>query len=233
MDRTSRDLAVNTKLLSFLIVLIISLLIVDYRHIGILSLMGLIYLLTQKKYSLVASFGAFYTLLLALLIGIRFYALKIMILPEFYVFLLWNLLPIMLITWDLITTPPGEIAAFLSQIKTPVILILGVLVVFRFFPTMKSEVRRITKSMKNRGLLEIAQIIRHPIYTFEYALVPLLIRSIQISDQLSISAITRGALSTYPRSSYYQNEPRALDFIWLCLWLVTLSVSVLMRVGLI
>ncbi len=230
MSGKSRDLAVNTKLLSFLFVFIISLLIVDYRYSGMLSIIGFIYLLTQKKYSLLASFGIFYTLLFGLLIGIRFYSLKITILPEFYLLLLWNLLPIMILAWDLITTPPGEISAFLSRMKTPLFVILGFLVVFRFFPTMKSEMSRISKSMKNRGLLDIDQIIRHPIYTFEYALVPLLIRSIQISEQLSISAITRGALSANIRSSYYEKKMKALDFVWICIWLVVLSASIFIRI---
>ncbi len=231
MNQRNGDLAVSTKLLSLLLVFIISFLMVDYRYNAVLSVIGFIYLLTQRKYSLVASFGIFYLLLFALLIGIRFYSLKITILPEFYVFLLWNLLPIMVFTWDLITTPPGEISAFLSRIKTPIFVILGVLVVFRFFPTMKSEMNRISKSMKNRGLLDMAQIIRHPIYTFEYALVPLLIRSIQISDQLSVSAITRGALSTTTRSSYYEKKMRSLDFIWICIWLVILGASIIIRIG--
>ncbi len=231
MNRRSADLAVNTKLFSFLLVFIVSLLVVDYRYNGLLSIMGFMYLLIQRKYRLLTSFGIFYLLLFGLLIGIRFYSLRITILPEFYILLLWNLLPIMVFAWDLMTTPPGEISAFLSRMKTPVFIILGVLVVFRFFPTMKAEVRRISKSMKNRGLLDMAQIIRHPIYTVEFALVPLLIRSIQIADQLSISAITRGALSTNIRGSYYEKQMRTLDFIWIFIWLGVLSVSIIIRIG--
>ncbi len=227
-DRKS-DFAVSTKLLSFVAVLISSFFISNYIYSGVLSLVGFLYLLTQKKYKLITSFGIFYVVILILLIGIRFYSLKTIILPEFYVLLFWSLCPIMIVSWDLITTPPGEISAFLSSIKTPIFLILGVLVVFRFFPTMKSEMKRISQSMKNRGILEWAQILRHPVYTFEYALVPLLIRFVQIADQLSTSAITRGALSRNKRESFYQSRMRGSDYLWICIWLLTLVASICMK----
>ena len=62
-----------------------------------------------------------------------------------------------------------------------------------FFPTMKSELRSVWLSMRNRGLTAPAQLVRHPAASFEYVLVPLLLRCLQIADQLSLSAVARGA----------------------------------------
>ena len=81
---------------------------------------------------------------------------------EFYVLMFWNLTPVFLVSWDLITTPPGELAAFLSRIHTPSPVILGLLVMFRFFPTMKSELRSVWLSMRNRGLTTPIQLAGHP-----------------------------------------------------------------------
>ncbi len=229
MNQNKNNLSITTKLYSFFIVFIALFFINDYRYIAFLSLICFLFLISQKKYSLVISFFIFYIILLALILGIRLYSLRVTILPKFYIFLLWNLLPIMVITWDLITTPPGEISAFLSKAKMPIFIILGVLVVFRFFPTMKAEMKRIINSMKNRNLLTFYQIVRHPIFTFEYALVPLLIRSMQIADQLSISAITRGALSSNVRSSYYEKKMKHIDYAWFIGWFVVLSISVIVR----
>ena len=60
---------------------------------------------------------------------------------EFYVLMFWNLSPIFLVSWDLITTPPGMLSAFLSRLRMPTPFILGLLVVFRFFPTMRTELK--------------------------------------------------------------------------------------------
>lgn len=63
------------------------------------------------------------------------------IFSEFYVLMFFSLMPVFVTAWDLISTPPGELSAALSQIHAPTPVILGMLVVFRFFPTMKAELR--------------------------------------------------------------------------------------------
>lgn len=63
----------------------------------------------------------------------------------------WNLSPIFLVSWDLITTPPGMLSAFLSRLRMPTPFILGLLVVFRFFPTMRTELKGVGRSMKTGG----------------------------------------------------------------------------------
>ena len=46
-------------------------------------------------------------LMALLLYGIRFHGLHMPVFSEFYVLMFWNLSPIFLVSWDLITTPPG------------------------------------------------------------------------------------------------------------------------------
>ena len=132
---------------------------------------------------------------------------------EFYVLMFWNLSPIFLVSWDLITTPPGMLSAFLSRLRMPTPFILGLLVVFRFFPTMRTELKGVGRSMKNRGLTAAGQLLAHPVQSMEYVLVPFLLRVLQLADQLSVSAVARGAERPGVRGSYYEKRIGARDHI--------------------
>ena len=128
---------------------------------------ALLYLVLQRNFRLAASYGCFYLLLALLLYGIRFHGLRMPVFSEFYVLMFWNLSPIFLVSWDLITTPPGMLSAFLSRLRMPTPFILGLLVVFRFFPTMRTELKGVGRSMKNRGLTAAGQLLAHPVRSME------------------------------------------------------------------
>ena len=88
---------------------------------------ALLYLVLQRSFRLAASYGCFYLLLALLLYGIRFHGLHMPVFSEFYVLMFWNLSPIFLVSWDLITTPPGMLSAFISRLRMPTPFILGLL----------------------------------------------------------------------------------------------------------
>ena len=167
---------------------------------------ALLYLVLQRNFRLAASYGCFYLLLALLLYGIRFHGLRMPVFSEFYVLMFWNLSPIFLVSWDLITTPPGMLSAFLSRLRMPTPFILGLLVAFRFFPTMRTELKGVGRSMKNRGLTAAGQLVAHPVQSMEYVLVPFLLRVLQLADQLSVSAVARGAERPGVRGSYYEKR---------------------------
>ena len=183
-----------------------------------LSVLGFAYLGAQKNFRFLRSYGAFYLLLAVLLYFIRYHGMHMVIFSEFYVLMFWNLSPIVIVSWDLVMTPPGELSAFLSRIHTPTPIILGLLVVFRFFPTMKAELCGVGRSMRNRGLTAPSSLFRHPAASCEYILVPMLLRCLQIADQLSVSAVARGAECPGRRGSYYGRSVRTADWIWILLW---------------
>ena len=181
---------------------------------------ALLYLVLQRNFRLAASYGCFYLLLALLLYGIRFHGLHMPVFSEFYVLMFWNLFAVFIVGWDLITTPPGELSAFMSRIHMPTAGILGLLVMFRFFPTMKAELKSVWLSMRNRGLAAPAQLLLHPVVSCEYVLVPLLLRCLQIADQLSVSAVARGAEAPGKRGSYYEKDMTIKDWSCLILWSV-------------
>jgi hypothetical protein len=151
---------------------------------------------------------------------IRYQGLHMYVFSEFYVLMFWNLSPIFLSSWDLMTTPPGELSAFMSRIHMPTSVILGILVVFRFFPTVKSELKSVYLSMKNRGLTGIRHIFGHPLITGEYVLIPFLFRVLMIADQLSVSGTARGADTPGIRGSYYEKNMCMTDIAIMILWVV-------------
>ncbi len=124
----------------------------------------------------------------------------------------------------------GMLSAFLSRLRMPTPFILGLLVVFRFFPTMRTELKGVGRSMKNRGLTAAGQLLAHPVQSMEYVLVPFLLRVLQLADQLSVSAVARGAERPGVRGSYYEKRIGARDYIAAAVCaLVTASYLVLER----
>lgn len=85
----------------------------------ILTAAGFLYLAVQKNWRLLGGFALFYGILALLLYLIRYHGLHMVVFSEFYVLMFWNLSPVFLVGWDLITTPPGELAAFLSVFICP------------------------------------------------------------------------------------------------------------------
>ncbi|MFI3202166.1 MAG: energy-coupling factor transporter transmembrane component T [Eubacteriales bacterium] len=172
---------------------------------------ALLYLLVQGELKNVFQYTLFYGILCITFYLVTVYKIRLYLFSEFHVFMFWWLTPIFMVSSDLMLSPSGQISAFLSKIKMPNQVILGVLVVFRFFPTMKVECKGILQSMYNRRLLEWKQMLVHPVNSFEYILVPLLMRTIQLSDQLAVSALVRGIEAPYQRMAYYENKTTVRD----------------------
>ena len=180
-----------------------------------LTLLCFLQFIVQGKLKVLLSYGLFYVVLGILLYGIRYHGFHLAIFSEFYVLMFWNLSPIILISWDLITTSPGELSSFLSRIHTPT--------------PIKSELKTVSLSMKNRGLTALKNVLLHPVTTCEYVLIPFLFRILMIADQLSVSAVARGAESPGYRGSYYRRNIGILDFATAILWAV--STVIYLKIG--
>lgn len=193
----------------------------------ILTFSGFVYLAFQRNFQFLISSAGFYGLLAFLLYLIRFHGFHMALFSEFYVLMFWNIFPVCVVGWDLLTTPPGELAAFFSKIHMPASCILGLLVTFRFFPTMKGELKSVGRSMQNRGLTAPSQLLRHPLISCEYVLVPCMLRCLQIADQLSVSAVARGAEYPGRRGNYYGKQFEIADGACILLWTLTTGLFLL------
>lgn len=108
----------------------------------------------------------------------------------------------------------SDFSTALQNMHFPKGAIITLAVVFRDLPTVSDEFRSIKNTMKLRGIgLNFKNIIVHPIKTGEYAIVPLIIRSMKIADELAASAMTRGLDLETKRTSYREIRLRAKDFM--------------------
>lgn len=102
-----RNLAVPVKLWALACTIIGISLTTDTLLTCVLTVAGFIYLGVQRNWRFLRSMAAFYAALGILLYLIRFHDFHPAVFSEFYVLMFWNLTPVFLVSWDLITTPPG------------------------------------------------------------------------------------------------------------------------------
>ena len=94
----------------------------------------------------------------------------------------------------LISTQMSLLTAALHKMKMPRFIIISMAILFRFIPTFSEEYRAVRTSQKFRGIARfILGALLHPIIFYETLIVPLAIRIMRISDELSAAAILRGA----------------------------------------
>lgn len=127
--------------------------------------------------------------------------------------------------WLTLTTRVGSFISAMQKAKIPNGIIITLSVVFRFLPTVKQENWYIKSTMKLRSIYPSPKrILRHPIITIEYALIPLIMRSMYIGNRLSAAAITRGLDLEKKRTSYEVVKLKVSDYI-LCILIIVVALS--------
>lgn len=136
-----------------------------------------------------------------------------------------NMLPgVMMGNFALTTTDMGEIISSMQKMKLPEQIIIPISVMARFFYTVKIDYGQIKKAMYMDGLVGYKMLL-HPFKMFEYRIVPLLMCIIKTSDEVSISAITRGLEVGGKRSSIYTPKLKLIDYILIFIMLYTFILS--------
>ena len=91
------------------------------------------------------------------------------------------------------TTTVGELTAALRRMHLPESIIIPCAVVVRFFPTVGEDYRHIRAAMALRGIAAgRVALLRHPVQSLEYILMPLLMNSNNVAQDLSAAALTKG-----------------------------------------
>ena len=112
------------------------------------------------------------------------------------------------------TVSVNEILEALNRMKVPRSIGVPFSVLLRFVPTIKIEFRALKENMKIRGVVTNRFFpLLHPIKYIEYTLVPLLMRMIKISDELSASALIRGLDSDEKRVTLTELRFRTTDLM--------------------
>ena len=85
------------------------------------------------------------------------------------------------------TTTVGEMVCGLRKLRIPETIIIPSVTVIRFFPTIAEDYRQIRNAMALRGIS-----FRNPMEALEYILIPLLMNSNNVAQDLSDAAMTKG-----------------------------------------
>ena len=120
--------------------------------------------------------------------------------------------------------PSGKLIAVFQKCALPQNIILILLVIIRFIPTISGEFKTIREAMRVRGFTgSVKRVLFHPLQTMEYAVVPLIFRSIKVGDELAAASIVRGIENPTKKNSYYETKFTKVDaiilFISICLML--------------
>ncbi len=129
------------------------------------------------------------------------------------------------------TTGISEYLNGLKRMHIPAGFALSTSVIFRFIPTIRSENDGIKQALRMRGLSGL-KALRHPLKYFNYRLVPLLLSTFRIADELSMASLCRGLSTGRERTSYEHDNLRFFDWIIIALsgllillWLFAITAS--------
>lgn len=114
------------------------------------------------------------------------------------------------------TTPVGEMVCGFRKLKIPESIIVPSVTVIRFFPTVAEDYRQIRSAMAFRGIASGKfALLCHPAQSLEYILVPLLMNSNNVAQDLSVAAMTKGISLPGTHTSMTEIQMKPLD--WCCM----------------
>ena len=112
------------------------------------------------------------------------------------------------------TTTVGEMVCGLRKLKIPEFIIIPSVTVIRFFPMIAEDYRQIRNAMAFRGIAYgNGALLRHPIQSMEYILMPLLMNSNNVTQDLSVAAMTKGISLKGTHTSMTELKMTFADFL--------------------
>lgn len=119
------------------------------------------------------------------------------------------------------TTTMSDMTASLAKWHLPQPLLIPFSLLLRFFYAIADDGRQIRNAMKIQGLWGW-KMLRHPLESFEYVLVPLLSVSVKTADEVALCAMTRGLIPGEPRTTISQTKLHFLDYVVIAILLLLL-----------
>lgn len=107
------------------------------------------------------------------------------------------------------TSDVGSIISSMDVLKIPSAISIPIAVMFRFFPSFAEERENIKMAMKIRGIET-----KNPFKYLEYVIVPLLIISSNIADDISKAAETKCIANPIKKTRYVRVGVNLIDFIY-------------------
>jgi len=186
-------------------------------------------LISEKHYASAFRFLVLYGVALGLLFGLLSEQseglLSALLLG--YCSIVVQFLPAMITAWYVVrTTKIGEFVSAMQRMHIPDGITVSLAVVMRFFPTIKEEYASIRDAMKMRGVMlgggNAAKMI-------EFRMIPLLFSCVNIGDELSAAAITRGLGGKVKRTSATELVMHVPDWLMIVAFTAAAAIFVVFK----
>ncbi|NCC30414.1 MAG: energy-coupling factor transporter transmembrane protein EcfT [Chloroflexia bacterium] len=186
-----------------------------------------LYLLAQGMVRPALQFTLGFAVLYGLQLLIHTYAPSLSLIFGFMLYYFMRFIPVFMAAAALGAASPGELIAALQKLYLPRTVIIPLAVMLRYMPGIAQEYQAIQQAARLRGVsMSIFGLLRRPRLTLECALVPLLMRSLKIADELAASAATRGIEHPGKRSTLRPVQLRLADGVIAALMLIA-SIGIL------
>ncbi len=196
-----------------------------------ITIIPIVFLIIEKYYATALRFLILY--FLALYLNFTFISAEskgvIMALLVGYCCIIVQFMPAIITAWYVIkTTRIDEFVCVMQKMHIPDGITISIAVVMRFFPTIKEEYKAICDAMKMRGIIfgkgSLVKMI-------EYRIIPLLFSCVNIGDELSAAAITRGLGGRVKRTSVEKLKMSFVDFLLVFLFSIVVILFLVFKYG--
>lgn len=195
----------------------------------VLTLIPIFLMLVEKHYTFAIRFTVFYGVALYLtyyLHSVQATGVWASILHGYASFVA-QFMPAMIMAWYLVhTTKMDEFISAMQKMHVPDKITIPMAVVMRFFPTLREEYASIRDAMKMRGIMLGGG---NPAKMIEYRMVPLLFSCVNIGDELSAAAVTRGLSTMNKRSSIVVPKMRVPDYLFMAFYTAMLILFLVLK----
>lgn len=138
------------------------------------------------------------------------------------------ILPIMGATFAANNNKMSEWIAAMKKMKVPTFIVVPFSVVCRFFPVLIQDFKEIRRAMKFRGIgINSMDLVKHPLLTLEYIIVPILVSVENTSVELSAASLVRGLGSFNSHTSIYEIKFKLQDYLLILLLILFFAIEVI------
>ena len=125
------------------------------------------------------------------------------------------------------TTGISEFVCAMRRMRVPEAVVIPCMVVIRFFPTITHDYRQIRNAMALRGIATGRfALVRHPMQSLEFILVPLLMNATFVSRDLSVAALAKGLGVRREHTCMTTIRMRWFDWSFMLVCTVPLALSI-------
>ena len=136
-----------------------------------------------------------------------------------YCSIIVQFMPAMITAWYVVrTTRIDEFVSTMQRIHMPDGITIALAVVMRFFPTIREEYGSIRDAMKMRGIMLGGG---NAVRMVEYRMIRLMFSCVNIGNELSAAAITRGLGGKVKRTSVEELKMGVADYLLVALFTAT------------